>query len=62
NKIDYGYSPELVEIIEKELLVLLDRIDNEVFPFDAKTVLNDYAIYCKLKQQAKNKIKKTSSM
>ncbi len=61
NKIDYGYTEELVKIIESELQVLLERINQGIFPFDMQTVLNDYAIYCNLKQQVKKKIKKESN-
>lgn len=58
NKIDYGYSDRLVEIIETELKNLLERIDKGLLPFNSEVVLSDFAIYCNLKEQAKRKTKK----
>ena len=58
NKIDYGYSDQLVSIIERELQVLLNRIDKGILPFNSEVVLSDYAIYCNLKEQVKRKAKK----
>lgn len=58
NKVDYGYSQPLIDIIEKELQVLLNRIDKGLLPFNSEIVLSDYAIYCNLKEQAKRKARK----
>ena len=59
NKIDYNYSEELINIIENELKFLLDRIDAGLVPFNSEVVLNDYKIYCNLKNQYDRKKKKT---
>lgn len=58
NKQDYHYSERLVEIVEKELQVLLNRIDKEILPFNSEVVMSDYAIYCGLKEQYNRKKKK----
>ena len=58
NKVDYGYSQPLINIVEKELQVLLNRIDKGLLPFNSEVVLSDYAIYCNLKEQAKRKARK----
>jgi protein associated with RNAse G/E len=59
NKVDYNYSEELINIIENELKFLLDRIDAGLVPFNSEVVLNDYKIYCNLKNQYDRKKKKT---
>ena len=45
NKFDYGYTDELVEIIERELKNLLDMIDRGETPFNKESVLKEYNQY-----------------
>ena len=59
NKVDYNYSEELVDIIENELNILLNRIEEGLVPFNSEVVMNDYKIYCNLKNQYDRKKKKT---
>ena len=47
NHYDYGYTDELVEIIEKELKNLLQMIDNKEDPFNPESVLREYNEYLK---------------
>ena len=58
---DYGYSDDLVAIIENELNILLDRIDKGVIPFNSEVVMSDYQIYCNLKKQLNRKKKKSTN-
>jgi protein associated with RNAse G/E len=50
NKIDMNYPPELVNIIEKQLQVLLDRIEKKMDPFNLECVLKDYEAYQQIKK------------
>lgn len=45
NKSDYGYSDELINIVEKELKELLKIIDFKESPFDEKSVYEAYDTY-----------------
>lgn len=45
NQIDYHYSDELINIIEKQLEGLLVMIDNQEGPFNTKQVFEDYELY-----------------
>ena len=47
NHYDYGYTDELVEIIERELKNLLHMIDNKETPFNQESVLKEYNEYLK---------------
>lgn len=58
NQKDYGYSSELVNIIESEMEHLLENIDKKEIPFYPEIVLKDYHIYLNLKQQMNHKKKK----
>ncbi len=58
NQIDFHYSQDLIEIIEKQLQVLLNRIENAEDPFNQKCVMNDYAQYLSKKASEKLKEKK----
>lgn len=51
NKMDMNYPPELVNIIEKQLQVLLERIEKKQDPFNATCVLKDYEVYQQIKRQ-----------
>lgn len=55
NQIHYNYSQELIDIIEKQLKVLLDMIDNKEGPFSSELVFSDYDLYTMKK---KIKVKK----
>lgn len=50
NKMDMKYPPELVDIIEKQLQVLLDRIEKKMDPFNSQCVLKDYEAYQQIKK------------
>lgn len=45
NQIDYGYSEELIDIIERQLKNLLMMIDKEETPFNELSVFNIYEQY-----------------
>ncbi len=45
NQVDYGYTPELTEIVEQELKNLLSVIDQKAMPFDEKSVYDAYNTY-----------------
>lgn len=45
NKTDYGYSNELIDIVEQELKELLKMIDLKQSPFDEKSVYDAYNTY-----------------
>lgn len=51
NQIHYHYSQELINIIEKQLKVLLEMIDRKEGPFSSELVFNDYALYTIKKKQ-----------
>ncbi len=51
NKIDMNYPPELVNIVEKQLQVLLERIEKKQDPFNPGCVLKDYEAYQQIKKQ-----------
>ena len=61
NQVDYAYPKKLINIVEKEMKVLLERINNNELPFYPEVVLNDYGIYLNLKHQMNRKKKKYSS-
>lgn len=48
NQLDYGYSQDLIMIIEKELKQLLDKIALKEEPFDEKSVYLAYEEYLKV--------------
>lgn len=50
NQVDFHYSKELIDIIEKQLQVLLDRIKNKQDPFNNECVFRDYEVYQQLKK------------
>lgn len=54
NQVDFHYSPELIEIIEKQLQLLLERIEKKQDPFNDQCVFRDYEAY----QQIKKSIEK----
>ena len=45
NQVDYHYSQDLIDIIEKQLKFLLQMIDNKEGPFNSQQVLSDYELY-----------------
>lgn len=45
NQIDYHYSKDLINIIERQLKELLKMIDNKEGPFSSEQVLRDYNLY-----------------
>ncbi len=55
NQIHYNYSQELINIIEKQLKVLLEMIDSKEGPFSSELVFGDYDLYTMKK---KTKVKK----
>ena len=54
NQIHYHYSQELINIIEKQLKVLLEMIDNKKGPFSSELVFSDYDLYTS-QRKSKNK-------
>lgn len=57
NQVDYEYPEKLVQIVEKEMKDLLERIDRGDIPFTSDSVLKDYDIYLNLKKQMNRKKK-----
>ena len=57
NQVDYAYPEKLIQIVEKEMKDLLNRIDNSDVPFSSEVVLKDYEIYLNLKKQMNRKKK-----
>ena len=47
NQRDFGYTDELIEIIEKELKSLLDMIDRKETPFNSESVYAEYDLFLK---------------
>lgn len=57
NQVDYAYPEKLIQIVEKEMKDLLNRIDSSDVPFSSDVVLKDYEIYLNLKKQMNRKKK-----
>ena len=57
NQVDYEYPEKLVQIVEKEMKDLINRIDKNEIPFSSEVVLKDYEIYLNLKKQMNRKKK-----
>ncbi len=55
NALDYHYSQDLINIIERQLKVLLNLIDRGEGPFNPQNVMNDFERYTVAKKQNKNK-------
>lgn len=45
NQVDYHYSKDLINIVERQLQVLLNHIDEGIDPFNYESVMRDYKIY-----------------
>ena len=45
NQIDFHYTEDLIQIIEKQLQILLNHIDKGLDPFNQKCVLDDFELY-----------------
>lgn len=58
NQIDYNYPSDLIQIVESQMQVLLQRIANDEMPFYKEVVYNDFQIYLNLKRQYNKKAKK----
>jgi len=58
NKLDLQYPADLIVIIEKNLKLLLNRIDEGLAPFALGTVLNDYNLYKSQKKQTEKRFAK----
>lgn len=55
NAIDFHYSNDLINIIEKQLKVLLNCIDQKFGPFNAEQVQKDYELYLASKKNKNSK-------
>jgi protein associated with RNAse G/E len=55
NQVDFHYSPELIDIIEKQLQLLLERIKNKQDPFNNECVFKDYEVYQQIKKSYEKK-------
>ncbi|HPN90342.1 MAG TPA: hypothetical protein PK169_03070, partial [Bacilli bacterium] len=58
NKLDLKYPADLIVIIEKNLKLLLNRIDEGLVPFSLGTVLNDYNLYKAQKKQMEKRLER----
>lgn len=50
NQVDFNYPQELIDIVEKQLQVLMNRIENKMDPFNPECVLRDFEAYQQMKK------------
>ncbi len=50
NQVDFHYSQDLINIIEYQLKVLLDRIEKKMDPFNPECVMRDMEAYQQMKK------------
>ena len=55
NQVDYHYSQDLINIIERQLKELLKMIDDNKGPFNSKQFLQDYELYLSSRKKSFNK-------
>lgn len=55
NQVDYHYSQDLINIIERQLKELLKMIDDKKGPFNSEQVLKDYELYLSSRKKSFNK-------